>query len=87
MKKAFPTFANKPILAEIITDENGEKDFGSHAFTIETDEDGNEYTHYIESPVGIVPETNNIRLEYDKEQDKTYTIVDGYIFNSYLVGF
>ena len=83
MKKAFPTFANKPILAEIITDENGEKDFGSHAFTIETDEDGNEYTHYIESPVGIVPETNNIRLEYDKEQDKTYTIVDGYIFNYY----
>ena len=83
MKKAFPTFANKPILAEIITDKNGEKDFGSHAFTIETDEDGNEYTHYIESPVGIVPETNNIRLEYDKEQDKTYTIVDGYIFNYY----
>lgn len=83
MKKAFPTFANKPILAEIITDENGEKDFGSHAFTIETDEDGNEYTHYIESPVGIIPETNNIRLEYDKEQDKTYTIVDGYIFNYY----
>lgn len=83
MKKAFPTFANKPILAEIITDENGEKDFGSHAFTIETDEDGNKYTHYIESPVGIIPETNNIRLEYDKEQDKTYTIVDGYIFNYY----
>ena len=42
MKKAFPTFANKPILAEIITDENGVKDFGSHAFTIETDDEGNE---------------------------------------------
>ena len=83
MKKAFPTFANKPILAEIVESENGEKDFGSHSFTIESDENGNEYTHYIEKPVGIVPETNEIHLEYDESQDKTYTIVNGYIFNYY----
>lgn len=83
MKKAFPTFANKPILAEIVESENGEKDFGSHSFTIESDENGNEYTHYIEKPVGIVPETNDIHLEYDESQDKTYTIVNGYIFNYY----
>jgi hypothetical protein len=83
MKKAFPTFANKPILAEIVENENGEKDFGSHSFTIESDENGNEYTHYIEKPVGIVPETNDIHLEYDESQDKTYTIVNGYIFNYY----
>lgn len=83
MKNAFPTFANKPILAEIIIDEYGNKDFGSHAFTIETDENGNEYTYYIESPVGIIPETNNIHLEYDEEYKKTYTVVDGYIFNYY----
>lgn len=83
MKNAFPTFANKPILAEIIIDEYGNKDFGSHAFIIETDENGNEYTYYIESPVGIIPETNNIHLEYDEEYKKTYTVVDGYIFNYY----
>lgn len=83
MKKAFPTFSNKPILAEIIDGENGEKDFGSHSFTLESDENGEEYTHYIEKPVGIIPETNNIHLEYDEDQDKTYTIVDGYIFNYY----
>ncbi len=83
MMNAFPTFANKPILAEIVEDDNGEKDFGSHSFTIESDENGNQYTHYIEKPVGIVPETNNIHLEYDKKQDKTYTIVNGYIFNYY----
>lgn len=83
MKAAFPTFANKPILAEIITDKDGEKDFGSHAMSFETDEEGNEIIRYIEQPVGIIPETNNIHLEYDKVQDKTYTIVDGYIFNYY----
>ena len=83
MEATFPTFANKPILAEIVTDDNGEKDFGSHAMSFETDEEGNEFIHYIEQPVGIIPETNNILLEYDKVQDKPYTIVDGYIFNYY----
>ena len=83
MKKAFPTFSNKPILAEIVDDENGEKDFGSHAFVVEHDDDGNKFTRYIEKPVGIIPESNEIHLEYDEEQDKTYTVVNGYIFNYY----
>lgn len=83
MKKAFPTFANKPILAEIVADKEGNKDFGSHAITMATDDDGNEYTYYIEKPVGLIPETNNIHLEYDEKQDKTYTVVNGYIFNYY----
>lgn len=83
MKESFPSFANKPILAEIITDENGVQDFGSHSMTVKDDSDGNKYVYYIEKPIGLIPESNNIHLEYDKENDKTYTVVDGYIFNYY----
>lgn len=83
MEKALPSFANKPILAELTTNSKGESDFGQHAIKVENDEDGNKKTIYIEKPVGIVPESCNAHFEYDKEKDKDYLVVDGYIFNYY----
>lgn len=82
MTSALPSFSNKPILAEIIDTDNG-KDFGSHAMELVEDEDGIERVRYIERCVGIIPESCNAHLEYDKENDKTYVIVNGYIYNEY----
>ena len=82
MTSALPSFSNKPILAEIIDTDNG-KDFGSHAMELVEDEDGVERVRYIERCVGIIPESCNAHLEYDKENDKTYVIVNGYIYNEY----
>lgn len=78
MAKALPSFKNKPILAEII-----DGDFGSHAMEYVEDSKGDWFIRYIERAVGIVPESCNARLEYDKEKDRMYTIVDGYIYNYY----
>lgn len=83
MNKAIPSFANKPILAEIVRNSNDELDFGTHAIELVEDEDGNTVIHYIEKPVGIIPESFNPRLIYDKEKDKTYLYVNGYIFKLY----
>ena len=78
MAKALPSFMNKPILAEI-----KDGDFGSHAMEYVEDNNGNFFVRYIERAVGIVPESCNAHLEYDKKKDKMYTVVDGYIFNYY----
>ena len=43
----------------------------------------NAEVEYIEKPIGIVPESCNAHLEYDKDKDKTYVIVDGLIFEDY----
>lgn len=80
MKKAIPSIYNIPILANIIDLDSGEKDFHSHDFTI------NEKTgevHYIERPVGVIPESGNAHLEYDEEMDKTYVVVNGLIYEDY----
>ena len=79
MTAALPSFSNRPILGFIYEDENGEYQFRDHARHI--DDEGN--LVYDEIPIGIVPESCNARLEYDKEFDKTYVVVNGYIFKDY----
>lgn len=79
MEKALPTIYNRPILGNIIQLDDGTYDFHSHDFEI--DDDGNE--HYIEKPIGIIPESGNAHLEYDEEMDKTYVVVDGFIYEDY----
>lgn len=79
MEAALPSFANRPILAYIYTDDDGNPQFRDHAMHV--DEDGN--LIYDEKPVGIVPESFNGHLEYDEEKEKYYTVVDGYIFDDY----
>lgn len=83
MNKAIPSFANKPILAEIVKDDDGNLDFGTHAIEAVEDENGDLKYRYIEKPVGIVPESYSPRLVYDKEYDKTYLYVNGKIFKLY----
>ena len=83
MKKAFPTFKNKPILAYIhkIENEDGEMEevFGWHA--MHEDEDGN--TVYDERMVGIIPESSSPTLEYDEIKNKYYVNIDGFIYEEY----
>lgn len=79
MEKALPTIYNRPILGHIHQLDDGSYDFHSHDMT--TDSDGN--THYVERAIGTIPESGNAHLEYDKEMDKNYVVVDGYIYEDY----
>ena len=79
MTQAIPSFYNRPILGKIHKLEDGTYDFAGHEMHV--DEDGN--IEYEEIPVGIIPESCNAQLVYDKEKDKTYLEVDGYIFEEY----
>ena len=79
MKNALPSFSNRPILGYIYQDDNGDYQFRDHAMHV--DDDGE--LVYDEVPVGIIPESCNARLEYDEDKDKTYVVVDGYIFEEY----
>ena len=72
----------RPILAHIVTNpETGEKDFNSHDFTIEEDDEGNIITVYQEQPVGVI--NGDFSFEYDEEQKVTRAILNGYLYESY----
>ena len=77
--KMLPTFKNRPILG-YIHDVDGEPQFYGHNMHI--DEDTDELI-YDEIAVGIIPESNNARLEYDSKEDRYNVFIDGYIFNDY----
>lgn len=70
----------RPFLANVVEDEKGVKDFGSHDFTVETDEDGNEIYTYYERPVGVV---SDYKIEYDEEAKVNRANVSGYLFEGY----
>jgi hypothetical protein len=78
MTKALPSFSNRPILGYIYQDNNGEYQFRDHAMHVENDE-----IVYDEICVGIIPESNDIHLEYDEENDVNRVVVNGYIFEDY----
>lgn len=78
MEKALPSFKNRPILG-YIHEVDGQYEFYGH--NMHLDEDGE--IVYDEIPVGVVPESCNARLEYDEEKERTYCVVDGYLFNEY----
>ena len=83
MLDALPSFSNRPILGyihKVVTDENpdGQWEFYGH----NCHEDNGELV-YDEVPIGIIPESCNAQLIYDKDKDKTYCEVDGYIFEEY----
>lgn len=77
--KMLPTFKNRPILG-YIHDVNGQPEFYGHNMHI--DEETDELI-YDEIAVGIIPETNNAKLEYDEENDRYNVMIDGYIFDDY----
>lgn len=78
MKNALPSFSNRPILA-YIHEVDGEPQFYTHNMHL----DENDELVYDEYPVGVVPESCNARLKYNEENDKTYVVVDAYLFDEY----
>ena len=78
MSNALPSISNRPILG-YIHEVDGEWHFYKH--NLHEDEDGE--IVYDEIPVGIVPESCDAKLEYDEEKDKTYVVINGYIFEEY----
>ena len=62
MKAALPSFSNRPILG-YIHEVDGQPEFYTHCMH----EDENNNIVYDEIPIGIIPESCNAKLEYDKE--------------------
>lgn len=81
MTTALPSFANRPILAYIYKDSNGDYQFKSHEKHI--DEDGE--LVYDEVPVGVIRENCNAHLEYDEEAQKEYVVVQGTLASSLIL--
>ena len=84
MEAALPSFSNRPILGyihKVTTDENPEGQWEFYSHNMHEDENGE--VVYDEFPIGIIPESCNAQLAYDKEKKKTYCEVDGYIFEEY----
>jgi hypothetical protein len=78
MERSLSSFKNRPILG-YIHEVDGECHFYKH--NLHEGEDGE--IIYDEIPVGIVPESCDAKLEYDEEKDKTYVVINGYIFEEY----
>lgn len=78
MKSALPSFANRPILG-FIHDVDGQPEFWGH--NMHEGDDGEPV--YDERMIGVVPESNGAKLEYDEDKDKTYVVVNGYIYEEY----
>lgn len=85
MNAALPSFSNRPILGYIHQLEDGTWDFYSHnmEFVEDENEEDGVRLDYLETPVGVVPESCNAHLAYDESKEKTYVEVDAYIFEEY----
>ena len=85
MKKALPSFANKPILGYIHQLDDGTWDFYTHNISYVADEESEDgvRVEYDERPIGVIPESCNAHLSYDKEKQKNYVVVNGYIYSLY----
>lgn len=75
--KLMPSFKNRPILG-FIHEVDDEPQFYTHNMHIEDDD-----IVYDEITVGIVPESNNMQLTYNEEDDNYILQMDGYIFDNY----
>ena len=76
---ALPTLHYRPVLAAYTTLPDGTLDFTYHA--MEFNDDGS--IKYIEQPVGTFVNPDSYKLEYDKENDKTYVMADAVIYSDY----
>ena len=83
MTNALDTFKNKPILGYIYKDDNGEYEFAGHERHVELNDRGEKEVEYDEQIIGVVPESCNAQLVYDKDKGKNYVEVDGYLYGVY----
>lgn len=84
LEQAIPSFYNRPVLGYIHKldqpDKNGnEYQFAGHEMFVNSQGE----IEYEEQPVGVIPESANVQLVYDKDMDKTYVELDLYIFEEY----
>lgn len=84
---AEPTLKNIPILAYIkCTDEELAKyDFDGHNTMTKIVETPNGYKveyKYLERPIGVIPETNNVTYE-EGDNGEEYCVCDGYVWKTY----
>ena len=79
-ESALASFSNRPILAYIHQLDDGTWNFWDHRMEIEEDGDR---IKYLEQPIGVIPESCNAHLEYDKGKDKTYVVVNGLLYDDY----
>lgn len=70
----------RPILANVVTKEDGSLDFGAHDFEVEVNEDGEMTVIYQEAPIGVI---SDYHFEYDTEAEVNRAVVEGYIFQEY----
>ena len=80
MSKYKHTFKGRPILGAIYKTDTGEYEFRAHDMEVI---DGGEDIEYIEQPIGVISQTEDPYLEYDKKEDKNYLMVSGTIFSDY----
>lgn len=85
MAAALPSFKNRPILGHIIQKDDGTYDFSSHDMELVEDpwNKGEKRVHYIEQPIGTIPESCDAHLEYDDKKKKTYVVVNGWVYEDY----
>lgn len=79
------TISNIPILAYIKRDDDGEAiDFDQHNVItkiVQTDSGHDVKQFYLERPIGVIPETNNYRIE--EIDGMNHVVVDGYVWKTY----
>ena len=81
IKKAEKTIKNRPLLAYIIVDEDGNaKDFSDHRIKLKKTKNGIEM-YYLEKPIGVFPESCNPR--YEEIGGVTHFVADCYIWEGY----
>jgi len=83
LENAAPTIVNKPILARVVFDSEGNPQFSGHDKHIETDYKKEVRIIYDEVPIGIIPEVNEYKVEYDKNTNTSYAYCYGYIWKKY----
>ena len=83
MNQALSSFSNRPILGYIHQLEDGTWNFWDHRMSVEENEDDEARVEYLERPIGVVPESCNAHLEYDEGKDKTYVVVNGFLYDDY----
>ena len=86
LEKSLPTFENKPVLANIwFQKTNGVRKayVGSHDWTVERDENGEEYISYKngETPVGVI--TNKSQVSIQKYKGRNFVVAKLFLWKQY----
>ncbi len=83
LENAEKSIYNSPILANVTFDDEGNPQFGGHDMEYEPDKtkDGEYKLIYKETPIGVIPESCNYKIE--DYNGKKYAFADCYIYKGY----